>query len=488
MNRAEAAAELYRRRQVRTDLGAWCQRALAPQGQRPAAHHWLMIRELEKVARGETRKLMLLMPPGSAKTTYGSYLFPPWMMARGDYKVIAAAHTIERAEYVSNHVKPFIQANAVELGYGLTSDAAGLWSTDNGCEYLAAGVGQGIAGFRADLGLIDDPVKNRETADSEAVQEKIWDWYWSDFFNRLRPGASQVLIMTRWSEGDLGGRLEETEGDSWRIVRLPAIAEPNDLLGRAPGEFLWNDDEYGFGALLRDNFASYTKAGRTRDWSAMFQQRPAPESGSFFLKDWLRPVPTLPPKSSMRMFMGSDYAVTADGGDYTVHAVVGLDADDRMYLCDLWRGQENSDVWCDAFCDMVVRWKPMGAAEETGQIKSAIGPWLDRKQRERRAFVARTAFPTKGKKEIRAQSIRGRMAAHGLYIPADAPWRADFESELMSFPAGKHDDQVDALGLIGQLLDVMIPPGKAKPPPLRQDTYARAFNSGGSDDDSWRTA
>lgn len=460
MTPAAAAAELVRRREIRRDLTTWCRSALKPF--EPAAHHRLMIRELEAVARGEIRKLMLLLPPGSAKTTYGSYVFPPHLMIRGNTKVIAASHTIDRAHYVSGQVQRVIRANVPDLGYGLSNEAVGHWGTTNGGEYLAAGVGMGIAGFRADLGLIDDPVKSREAADSETMQEKIWDWYWSDFFNRLRPGAAQVLIMTRWAEGDLGGRLEETEGDQWRIVRLPAIAEADDPLGRAPGEFLWADDTYGFGAKLRDDHASYTRAGRTRDWSAMFQQRPVPDTGDYFKSEWLRPVPTLPPVSSMRMFMGSDYAVTGGGGDYTVHAVVGIDSDNRMYLCDVWRAQATSDVWCEAFCDMVLQWKPMGAAEETGQIKSAIGPWLDATQRKRQAHVARSQFPTRGDKEVRAQSIRGRMAAHGLYIPADAPWRTTLEAELLSFPAGKHDDQVDALGLVGQLLDIMHPPGSPK--------------------------
>lgn len=434
---------------------------------------------------------MVLMPPGSAKTTYGSYLYPPWLMASQETKVIAASHTINRAAYVSKQVQRFIRGNEATLGYRLANEAVEQWETTNGSEYLAAGVGKAIAGFRADLGLIDDPVKGQEAADSPTQQQTVWDWYWGDFFSRLKPGARQILIMTRWAEGDLGGRLEEVEGDEWRIVRLPAIAEANDPLGRAPGEILWADDDYGFGAKLRADHASYAKAGRARQWAALYQQRPAPEFGSYFLKDWLRPVPTLPPRSSLRVFMGSDYAVTSNGGDYTVHAVVGLDSDDKLYLLDVWRGQASSDVWVSAFCDMVIQWKPMGAAEETGQIKAAIGPWLDRQQRIRRAYVARTQFPTKGDKSVRAQSIRGRMAAGGLYIPADAPWRAEVEAELLSFPAGKHDDVADALGLCGQLLDVMLPPPSAKLPSEPTDPWDRAFaRSRGRTGDSsgWKTA
>ena len=200
----------------------------------------------------------------------------------------------------------------------------------------------------------------------------------------------------------------------------------------------------------------------------------------------MRSVPSLPPRSALRVFGASDYAVTDDGGDFTVHIVVGVDSDDRLYLLDLWRQQVSSDRWVEAFCDLVIRWKPMGWAEETGQIRAGIGPWLDRRSRERRAFVARQTFPTRGDKNVRAQSIRGRMALSGLYLAADMPDRATFEAELLSFPAGKHDDIVDALGLVGQLLDVLLPPPAAKPPGPPADSWDRAFRRGDDDGDGWK--
>ena len=182
--------------------------------------------------------------------------------------------------------------------------------------------------------------------------------------------------------------------------------------------------------------------------------------------------------------------MTADGGDWTVHVVVGVDPDSRLWLLDLWRGQTASDGWIEAFCDLVHQWRPIGWAEEQGQIKAGVGPFLERRMRERRAFVARRAFPTRGDKAVRAQSIRGRMALDGLHYLASAPWRAEFEIELMNFPAGKHDDQVDALGLVGQLLDVMVPGQKPKPPsPPRRDSWDIAFERANhSDYEGWRVA
>ena len=132
-------------------------------------------------------------------------------------------------------------------------------------------------------------------------------------------------------------------------------------------------------------------------------------------------------------------------------------------------------VWVEAFCDLVERWNPVAWAEEQGQIKAGIGPFLDRRQRERRTFVARRPFPTRGDKAVRAQSIRGRMALDGLHYLASAPWRADFEAELMTFPAGKHDDQVDALGLVGQLLGIMVPGQVPRPPEPPRDSWDLAF-------------
>jgi predicted phage terminase large subunit-like protein len=122
-----------------------------------------------------------------------------------------------------------------------------------------------------------------------------------------------------------------------------------------------------------------------------------------------------------RIYGGSDFAVTAGGGDYTMHAVVGLDADGRMYLLDLWRRRAAADEWVEAFCDLVLEWRPIGWAEEQGQIRSGVGPFLARRMRERGAFVARQQFAARGDKAVRAQSMRGRMALDGLYVPARAP-------------------------------------------------------------------
>jgi predicted phage terminase large subunit-like protein len=446
-----------KRERIRSSFTEWCRF----RGFEPARHHQLIIRELEAVARGENNKLALFLPPGSAKSTYGSILFPPWYMQCASGNVLAASHTTELAEKWGRKVRNSVNEHSIELGIRLADDsqAAGRWALDSGLEYYSAGVGTGIAGFRAKLGLIDDPIRSRQDADSELIRDRIWDWYINDFRTRLVPGAAEILIQTRWHEDDLAGRALQ-HGD-WRVISLPAIAEENDQLGRKPGQALWSDDEYGYGQQI-EQIRATTPA---RTWSALYQQRPAPEDGDYFRAEWLRAYDKAPAPDTLRVYGGSDYAVTADGGDYTVHVVVGIDPDNRMYLLDLWRKQASSDIWVEAFCDLVKQWKPIGWAEEHGQIKSGVGPFLEKRQRERQTYVHREQFPTRGDKAVRAQSIRGRMALEGLYVPISASWYADLRSELLSFPAGKHDDQVDALGLVGQLLDKMMPgnaPAKAE--------------------------
>ena len=254
----------------------WCRHC----GYEPAPHHRLLLNRLERVARGEIKRLAVFMPPGSAKSTYGSILFPPHVMAGAPGKsILAASHTTELAEKWGRRVRNLIAQHGATLGLRLADDnhAAGRWELDNGGEYYAAGVGTGIAGFRADGALIDDPIRSREDADSQRVRDKIWDWYKSDLLTRLRPGGWVILIQTRWHEDDLAGRIVaemERGGEPWEIVSLPAEAEAGDLLGRTPGQWLW-DDAYGYADFLRHEKATQLP----RNWSALYQQRPAPETG-----------------------------------------------------------------------------------------------------------------------------------------------------------------------------------------------------------------
>ena len=434
-------------------------------GYRDAAHHRLIARHLEAVERGEIKRLMITMPPRHGKSMLASEFFPAWYIGRNpDHYVVTATYAQELADDFGRKVKNQIEDEAYKAifpGVALADDSKSAkrfhidgnlggfeHSTGQRGAFYAVGVGGPLTGRGAHLLLIDDPVKNREDAESEIIRKKTKDWYTSTAYTRLMPGGRIVVIQTRWHEDDLAGWLQtEHAHEGWVVLDLPAINEA--------GEALW-PDQYDIPALEK-----IRRALPPRDWSALYQQRPSPETGDYFKREWIRTVNVIPPRDSLNIYGASDYAVTSEGGDYTVHVVVGMDPEGRLYLLDLWRGQSSSDVWIESFCDLVLKWKPIGWAEETGQIRSGIGPHLERRQRERKAFVFREAFPTRGDKAVRAQSIRGRMALDGLYVQKDAPFLAELIREMMSFPVGVHDDQVDALGLVGQLLDKMF--AKAKP-------------------------
>ncbi|MGO9430910.1 phage terminase large subunit [Rhodoblastus sp.] len=262
------------------------------------------------------------------------------------------------------------------------------------------------------------------------------------------------------SEADILSRLPDVLTKS--LTFIPARLEDNAILMRAdPG--------------YRANLLALPLVERERLLGGNWKIRPA--AGLFFRQEWFIPVDNIPPRDSLRVYGGSDYAVTASGGDYTVHAVIGLDADGNPWLLDLWRKQASSDEWVVALCDLVRKWRPMAWAEETGQIKSGVGPFLEREMRERRAYTAREQFPTKGDKAVRAQSFRGLIATRGLRIPANAEWRASFESELYQFPTGVHDDQVDAMGLVFQLLDKMLEGPKPVTPEVKRiDDYRDSWS------------
>src|SRR5215471_18027992 len=297
--RQNAARILLDRLLTQRRFSRWARAA----GYLPAPHHRLLMSKLVYVCRGTCTRLMVFMPPGSAKSTYGSILFPAWYLARHPaHSILAASHTVELAEKWGRRVRNSIEEHGPTLGLEIAQDnaAAGRWALTQGGEYYAAGVGVGIAGFRADLAIIDDPVRSREDADSALVREKTWDWFKSDLSTRLKPNGRIVLIQTRWNEDDLAGRLlldMQKGGDAWDVLSLPAEASISDPIHRRAGELLW-DDAYGYGDFLRHE----KKTQSARNWSALYQQAPAPEEGTQFKADWLKPYSTAPALETLAVY------------------------------------------------------------------------------------------------------------------------------------------------------------------------------------------
>lgn len=433
---------------------------------RTALIHRQIAEQLERVERGDIDRLMLLVAPRHGKSELASRRFPAYYLGRHpERQFISASASGPLAEDFGRDVRNIVASAEYRAIFDTTlaedSQARGRWNTAQGGSYYAAGVNAAIMGRGAHVFMIDDPFGTMADARSETERRNVWNWYTGTVYNRLEDNGAIVLINHRMHEDDLTGMLlaqQAAGGDRWEVVELKPDLEN--------GVALW-PEKYPIEVLER-----IRRNTTAQDWSALYLQNPVPEEGSFFKSDWLKPYEKVPTRDTLTVYGGSDYAVTADGGDFTVHAVVGLDPENRMYLLDLWRGQASSDKWIEAFCDLVLEWKPLGWAEEAGQIRAGLGPFINQRQNERGAYVARETFPTRGDKAIRAQSIRGRMALSGIYVPIHAPWYPEFRSELLSFPAGKHDDQCDALGLIGQLLDLMTAGRKPKKDvELKRDAY-----------------
>lgn len=420
--------------------------------------------------------LLLFAPPGSAKSHHVSVAYPAWWLAKNPkLSIIAASHSAELAAKWGRRVRnlAMVHANVLNIELAADSQAADRWALAAGGEYLAVGVQAGIAGFRADLGIIDDPFGSKEDAYSERVRDRVWEWYINDFSARLKPEAKRVVMATRWHMDDLSGRIIEhasVTGQTIKVLRLPAIAEADDPLGRKEGEYLWDEP----GAY---NYAAFLKRRQTEtaplEWSALYQQNPVPEAGGYFQREWFKYYDELP--RGVRKYGASDYATKADAGDYTVHGVAAVDSEGNLYIDDIWRAQTTTDVWVDVMLDMVAGHSVFQWAEEQGQIIKSLGPFIDRRMRERNIHIPRQQFTSVADKGTRAQSFRGRMSQGRVLFRRNGAWRHALEAEMLSFPAGKHDDQVDCMSLFGRMLDKMYPPKAApKPLPVRRSTVRGA--------------
>src|SRR5579883_1752499 len=334
ITKAEAARELLARRIARKSLRQWI--AVRRPDLDLARHHELLVSELQRVEDGETKRLAIFMPPGSAKSTYTSQLFPPHYIGRLERNcIITASYGQKLSERFGKRCRNDVSSALYRrvFGIGLTGDsqAKNEWETTAGGEYVATSVDGAVTGRRADLILIDDPIKGRKEADSAVHRETIWQWYLSDVRTRLKPGGAIVVIMTRWHEDDLAGRIfppdydgrsgdvRAKDGEVWRVVCIRAEAEADDPLGRKPGEWLW-PEWFTPGLLAHEKIVQ-----GPRNWNALYQQRPSPEDGDYFKRKHLRWYETPPPRSTLKIYGASDYAVTDGGGDWTVHIVAGVD-------------------------------------------------------------------------------------------------------------------------------------------------------------------
>lgn len=395
------------------------------------------------------------MPPGSAKSVYTSVQFPPWYLGRAPgHQILACSHRDELVTKFGRQARELVVSQHKILGYNISkhSQASTLWETSNGGMYQGAGIGAGIAGIRADLGLIDDFFGKKEDADSQLMRDKLWDWYNWDFFRRLKPNASQVIMNTRWHEDDLIGRLLAREADEWVVINIPLYAVDNDPIGRKPGEPLW--PEY-----FNEEFRREAQKD-PRIFNCSFQNNPIPESGNYFEKEWiLEYAPGELPKN-LRYYAASDHAVSQrQEADSSIMLIAGVDSNDNIYILpEMEWDKFPTDVCVEKMIDLNAKYKPVCWWAGKEHITQSIGPFLNKRMMERHSYIPLIETPSVRDLSTRAQPIKGRMRTRKVFFPSFAKKWPQALHQLLSFPLGTHDDFIAALSELGRGLDQMIRP------------------------------
>ena len=389
---------------------------------------------IESFLRSDRRGLMISMPPRHMKSTIGAECLPAWWLSRHPQgEVIIASYNQTQARKMSRACRQRFDSEMHRMIFGTASfsiDAADefqLAGKFNGRPSLiAAGVGSGLTGSGGDLIIIDDPVKDMEEADSETMRDKVYDWYTSVASTRLSPGGHIILIMTRWHHDDLAGRILNDDAENWQVLNLPAIdAEGNALW---PERFPVNDLE------------SKRAAMGSRVFEALYQGRPTPLEGGIFKRDWFRFGGRLP--SDVVRCRYWDKAATHDDGDWTVGCLMSMQ-DGRYCIEDIVRLQGSPYEVQQTIRQTAERDGPevrIRMEQEPGSSGVDVIDFYSRN-----ILTGYDFRPDKvtGNKELRAGPMAAAMECGNLHM-VRASWNRDLMDEMLEFPLGQHDDQVDA--------------------------------------------
>jgi hypothetical protein len=457
-----------------------------------ANHHVFMLNIMEQVITGKLPRAMFFLPPGSGKSIYGSVVTPAWAMGKyPGLKIILSSYGSDLAKKHGRRARQIARSDQFQSIFDTVisneTSAADEWALMNASEYLACGILSGVTGNRANGLIIDDPVKGRQEADSETVMQRTWDVYQEDLRTRLLPGGWEILIQTRWSESDPAGRLlpdnyqGETglircsDGRDWYIVCLPAQCErTDDPLGRKPGEYLWP------GWFTEEHFKPFKAIKRT--WSALFQQKPQPEQGTYFQKSWFKRYKPEELPAQLFYYGASDYAVTPDEEDQTgksseenstEHGVIALDHKSDIWVVDWWHGKEEADVWIDKQLDLVKIWQPFAWFGEKGQIRRAIGPFFRRRMQERSIYVRDEWIASVASKPVRARAFQARAAQGKVHLPYGEIGDRIVDQCVRAFTS-PIDDCIDVLSLFCLALDDAHPAILETVPEIIRKTMAEA--------------
>lgn len=478
-----------------------------PVGSMMAHHHRVLCEALQRTMLRRYGRLIVLMPPGAAKSTYCTVVGPSWYIHRfARRRIILASYATPLAAKHGAKARQVAGQALVRgcFGTALSKDTSAkeMWSLTNGSEYMSGGLLAGITGNRAHGVICDDPIKGREAADSEAIRRATWDAWSDDLMTRLIPGGFVILVQTRWSHEDVAGKLLGrgydgrsgpvmcTDGRVWEVLNIPAECErSDDPLGRpigdgkggVPGSMLWPE---WFDA---EHWVQFRK--RPRTWAALFQQRPDADELKQFRMEWFEGGTTTHIGENgvatelhhectrytlgeaprwLNKYTASDYATGDDEGDNTEHGQWGLDADGHLWALDWWHAQKPTDIGMNALLDMARLHKCRNGFSESGVIKKAIGPFWEEAQVHRKWPMNITYLPTvgQGNKAARCKSFREMCEAGRVHIPR-CDWGDRLVAQLLAFPDhGVPDDAVDVCGLIGRGLEEMVWSRVEEPTPL----------------------
>ena len=404
-----------------------------------APHHQKIANALEQIERGEIDRLIITVPPRHGKSELASIRFPAWYLGRNQNKrIIAATYSADLSRDFGKKARNVVTSeefkNIFDIGISKSSKAKNEWDLDNDTGgYFATGVGGAATGKGAHILLIDDPIKNRAEANSQTIRQAIWDWYTSTAYTRLEKNGAVVIVMTRWHEDDLVGRLLEEQknggefAENWTIVHLPALDE-NDLA-------LW-ENKYTTETLKR-----IKKNIGTFDFESLYQGRPTPLGGGIIKNEWWKYYSEQPPKYDIIIQTLDTAQKTKELNDYSVIATWGK-YDNKLYLINITRGKwEMPDLERMAISEYE-KWKPSKVLIEDKSSGTALIQNLRRNK-----SIPIIAVQVSTDKITRVQEVVAFIESGYVHLPNSSDFMADFLIEHSSFPNGKHDDQVDTTSM-----------------------------------------
>lgn len=402
-----------------------------------------MNQRLIDLERGKIRRLIVEMPPRHGKSQLVSHWFPVWLLSlHPDWPIMLASYEADFASSWGRQVRNTVQEHMGALGVQVVADsrAVNRWQTKQGGGMITAGVGGPITGKGARVLIVDDPVKNSEEAMSLTYRDKVWDWWQSTAYTRLEPNGVAVLVMTRWNEDDLASRLlaqASQGGERWELLRLPAIAEAGDAIGRAEGAALW-PERYDEQALeqIKANVGGYV-------WSALYQQRPAPAEGALFKREWFaNSIIDRAPDGLLWDRYWDLAASTKTSADYTASAAVAFDGAGVLYIRDMVHGRWE---WPDAYAiikqTMLAEPKVQHGIEKSLHGIAAVQELM--RDPDLRGITFR-GIDVDRDKISRALPWQTRAEAGKVKL-VRGEWVNGFLDEVTSFPYAAHDDRVDTV-------------------------------------------